>query len=463
VSDGRGTGDFVAIVLGRCLEAVESVLAIMRAGAVGVPLDPRSPSTELAKVLDHSGARTIITDGRHLATVCAAAAKGSMIILTTPNPGVDVTEGEFRIVSYQEWVEDAEFGTSDIKLDDLGEDEEAFLHYTSGTTSLPKGVLSSQKSALWNVNSVGSVFGFSSEDRFFWPLPLFHILGHSICILATVVMGASAHLSDPDKTLLDNLLVKEVEETTFIAGAPATFHEIVEAKTASSSPLHLPKLRACMSAGAAAPAVLCSQVQELFGVMLLNNYGCTETCGAIALSRPGDVYHQHGSVTPLAGWEIQLMDHDNNQVKDGEQGELWVRGPGLMLKYYKEAQTPFTADGWFPTGDIAVLSSLTTGTELTLVGRKKELIIRGGENIQPAELEQVLLQFPGVADVVVSGIQHKLLGETPAAFIVKDSTDLELDLSALLAACREALPDYKVPTGKKQSQPFPLDLELSVV
>lgn len=447
---GIGKGDFVAIVLGRCLEAVESVFAIMRAGAVGVPLDPRSPSSELAKVLEHSGARTIITDGRHLATVCAAAGKGSMIIITTAEPYTEVVEEGFSIVRYQDWVEDKEFETSDINLDDLEEDKEAFLHYTSGTTSLPKGVLSSQKSALWNVNSVASVLGLSSEDHFFWPLPLFHVLGHSLCILATVVMGASAHLSDPEQTLLDNILVKEVEETTIIVGAPATFHELAAAKIASSSPVHLPRLRACMSAGSVAPESLCAQVQEIFGVLLLNNYGCTETCGAIALSRPGDGYYQHGSVMPLPGWEIQLMDQDDTQVKEGEQGEIWVRGPGLMLKYYKETETPFTKDGWFPTGDIAVISSSTTGTELTLVGRKKELIIRGGENIQPAELEQVLIQYPGVADVVVSGVLHKLLGETPAAFIVQNDPELNLDLSAMLAACREALPDYKVPTGKKQ-------------
>lgn len=209
-----------------------------------------------------------------------------------------------------------------------------------------------------------------------------------------------------------------------------------------------------MSAGAAASVALCDQVQELFGVSLLNNYGCTETCGAIAISRPGHVYHQHGSVTPLPDWEIQLMDQDGKPVREGEQGEVWVRGPGLMLGYYKETQSPFTTDAWFPTGDTGILTHSEVGKELSLVGRKKELIIRGGENIQPAELEQVLLQSPGVADVVVSGILHALLGETPAAFIVKDPA-LDLDLSSLIATCREALPDYKVPTGKNNG-PFPI-------
>ncbi|KAI0158391.1 beta-ketoacyl synthase [Pestalotiopsis sp. NC0098] len=454
VHAGIGKGDFVAIVLGRCLEAVESVLAITRSGAVGVPLDPRSPPADLARVLEHSGARAVITDDRNLATVCAAAGKECLLLVSTPKPSVEGA-GEFKTERYQDWAEDDDQSTN-VELDNLGEDEEAFLHYTSGTTSLPKGVLSSQKSALWNVKEVASVFGLSSGDRFFWPLPLFHILGHSLCIIATVFKGASAYLSDPDQLLLDNLLVAEVEETTIIAGAPATFHELVTAKASSSSTLNLPKLRACMSAGAAASEALCNQVHELFNVLLLNNYGCTEACGAIAVSPLGGE-HGQGSLMPLPGWEIQLMDQDGNQVKPGEQGEVWVRGSGLMLKYYKDPQSPFT-DGWFPTGDTGFLSSSASGTELSLFGRKKELIIRGGENIQPAELEQVLLQHPGVADVAVAGILHALLGETPAAFIVKETPDLDLDLSALIAMCREALPDYKVPTAFYQIDAVPKTL-----
>ncbi|KAM4067936.1 AMP-binding enzyme [Hirsutella rhossiliensis] len=319
VRAGIARGNIVAIVLGRCLWAIESVLAILRA--------------ELAKILGHSGAGVIITDGRHLATVRAAAREGSMIIITTASPDVVNMEGEFRIVRYQDWAED-ECVTFDINIDDLGDDEEAFLHYTSGTTSLPKGVLSSQKSWMWNVTSVASAIGLTPGDRFFWPLPLFHCLGHSLCIIATVAVGASAYLPDADQIPFNSLLDRQAREATII-----------------------------------------------------------------------------------------LVDLDGNQVNDGEQGEVWIRGPGLMLKYYKETRAPFTSD----------------------VGRKKELIIRGGENILPNELERVLLQHPGVADVVVAGIPHGLLGEIPAAFIVKG--DADLDLSALLAVCREALPDYKVPAA----------------
>lgn len=455
VHAGIGRGRFVAIVLGRCLEAVESALAITRAGAVGVPLDPRSPPAELSNVLDHCEASAIITDSRHLSQVRTALQGGQLIIVVSP-PDVVVAEGGSNLVRYQDWADDEECTIPDANIDeDLGF-EPAFLHYTSGTTSSPKGVLSSQQSWLWSANSFASAFGLTEEDKFFWPLPLFHCLGHALCIVATVAAGASAHLLGPNDTLFDSLFTKQALAATIIVGAPASYHEIVDAASTLTASLALPGLRACMVAGSSTPADLSAQVQELFGVPLSNNYGCTEACGAIAVNRPGELYREDSVGTIVPGTEVRLVDSDGNQVDDGEQGEVWIRSPGLMIRYHKETETPFTAEGWFPTGDIARRSQ--RGSNLTLVGRKKELIVRGGENIQPSELERVLLQCPGVADVVVAGIKHRLLGETPAAFIVRKRKDappgegitVDLDPSALLTACRKFLPEYKVPTGEKR-------------
>lgn len=457
---GIGRGQFVAIVLGRCLEAVESVLAIARAGAVGVPLDPRSPSAELSNLLDHSGARAIITDTRHLGQVRAAADGGQLVIVVSP-PDLAVAERESKFVRYQDWADDEECTTPDANIDgDLGH-EPAFLHYTSGTTGSPKGVLSSQQSWLWQANSFASAFDLTEQDKFFWPLPLFHCLGHALCIVATVSVGASAHLPDPNETLLDSLFTKQALKATIIAGAPASYYEIVAAASTLAASLALPALRACMVAGSSAPADLSAQVQELFGVSLHNNYGCTEACGAVAVNRPGDLYREDSVGVLVPGMEVQLMASDGNKVNDGEQGEVCIRGPGLMIEYYKETDAPFTTEGWFPTGDIAVYSK--DGTDLRLVGRKKELIVRGGENIEPSEVERVLLQCPGVSDVVVTGIAHRLLGETPAAFIVrerssigiKEGNTVDLDPFSLLSMCREYLPEYKLPTGERRL--FPLD------
>ncbi|KAG6354433.1 hypothetical protein INS49_004450 [Diaporthe citri] len=453
VRAGIGRGQFVSIVLGRCLEAVESVLASTRAGAVGVPLDPRSPSAELSNVLHHCEARAIITDSRHLSQVRAAAQGGRRLIIVVSPPDVAVPEGDSDFVRYQDWADDDECTTSDVNIDeDLGF-EPAFLHYTSGTTSSPKGVLSSQQSWLWSANSFASAFGLTEEDQLFWPLPLFHCLGHALCIVATVVVGASAHLTDPNATLFDSLFSKQALTATIIVGAPASYHEIVAAASTLTASLALSSLRACMVAGSSTPADLSAQVQELFGVPLLNNYGCTEACGAIAVNKPGDLYREDSVGTIVPGTEVQLMGSNGNKVDGSEEGEVWIRSPGLMIRYLKETETPFTAEGWFPTGDIARRSK--TGSDLTLVGRMKELIVRGGENIQPSELERVLLQCHGVADVVVAGIKHRLLGETPAAFIVHErygtapdgENAVELDPSTLLAACRKFLPECKVPTA----------------
>lgn len=454
---GIGRGHFVAIVLGRCLEAVESVLAISRAGAVGVPLDPRSPSAELSKILEHSGARAIITDSRHLSQVRAAVHGGDQLIVVVSSPSAaDPDEGS-NLARYQDWAEDEDCTTLDATVDENLGAEAAFLHYTSGTTSAPKGVLSSQQSWLWSAKGFASAFGLTEEDQFFWPLPLFHCLGHALCIIATVAVGASAHLPDPDQTLFDSLFTKQALTATIIVGAPASYHEIVAAASTLTASLALPGLRACMVAGSSASAALSAQVQDLFGVPLLNNYGCTEACGAIAVNKPGDSYREDLVGTLVPGMEVLLVDSDGNKVDDGEQGEIWIRSPSLMINYYKETETPFTRERWFPTGDIACCSR--TGTDLRLIGRKKELILRGGENIQPGEIERVLLRCHGVADVIVAGITHRLLGETPAAFVIRERSDIapeggnkaDLDPLTLLAACRKFLPEYKVPTGEKRS------------
>lgn len=446
----------MAVVLPRCLEAVESILAITRAGAVGVPLDPRSPPSELFNVLDHCDASAVFIDSRHLSQVrhVLEGRKQTIIVVSS---SVDCTaNGESKIVRYESWAEDEECTASDNKIDEDTGADAAFLHYTSGTTSSPKGVLSSQQSWLWSAQAFVHAFGLTPEDRFFWPLPLFHCMSHALCIFATLTAGASVHLPDPNETLFDSLVTGQAQTATIMVGAPASYHEIVATSWTSANSLALPRLRACMVGGSSATAALSAQVQNLLGVPLLNNYGCTEVCGAISVSRPGQNYREDAIPAPVPGMELKLMDRAGNDVKGGEQGEIWIRSPGLMIGYYKEVDSPFTSEGWFPTGDIARGS--IQQNNLTFVGRKKELIIRGGENIQPDEVERVLLQCPGVADAVVAGVPHRLFGEIPAAFVVcerKNTTPqrdpVGLDPSTLLAPCRRSLPEYKIPTCEKQS------------
>lgn len=420
VSAGVTRGQRVALVLGSCIEAVEGTFAITRAAAVGVPLDARASQAELTSALSSSRAHVVITDVQRLARVCESVTaqrtdSGTPVIVVVVGGGsLDaITKVEGLVVArYEDWATQASTSaaTQQAPLDDLGLEEPAWLHYTTGTTGQPKGVLSSQQAWMWTaVNSYVPSLGMTSADKLFWPLPLFHAFGHSLCIIGTLAVGASTHLvgSEP---LLDTLLLHP--ETTIVAGAPATYREIAN-NNAHKEDICLLRPRACISAGAPAPEGLSTQVEALFGIPIINHYGCTE-CGMIATTNPGDVHRQDSCGSPPQGVDVQvrLLTVDGQtsvEAADDEEGEICVRTPSFMLGY-DDDELPLskTKDGWYRTGDLGRLIREGTAQTpiLTVTGRLKELIIRGGENIHPGEVERALRACPGVDDVVVTGLPH---------------------------------------------------------
>lgn len=424
VGAGVTRGSKVAVILGSCIEAIESIFAITRAAAVGVPLDPRASQAELTRILENSEAHVVITDSLHLSRVSAAISARKAKIntkivvvvvnkepsLADPKESVEV-EG-FTVERYEDWSMRTLNPPSEKQkpLDDLSLDEPAWLHYTTGTTGYPKGVLSCQRAWMWSaVNSYIPSLGLSSTDKIFWPLPLFHAFGHSLCIIGTLAAGASTHLVG-DEPLLDSL--RQRRETTIIAGAPTSFRELTQ--HSAQEALAFIRPRACVNAGAAAPMGLSTQVEKILGIPLINHYGCTE-CGLIATTSPGDNYPE-GSCGPVVkGIDVQVRGLTTNgqlsaEVMDGDEGEICVRTPSFMLGY-NDDNVPLsnTEDGWYRTGDLGRLTE--TGPNagqrtLTVTGRLKELIIRGGENIHPGEVERAISAASGVADVVVTGLPH---------------------------------------------------------
>ncbi|KAL4955364.1 hypothetical protein BDW69DRAFT_182661 [Aspergillus filifer] len=429
---GVTRGCRVAFMLGSCVEAVESIFAIARASAVGVPLDPRSSQAELAKTLKRSCADVVFTDSQRLIRVRAA---------------IPVSDGGARGEGQVLWIDARRFedwatgsASEDVieaPCDDLGLDEPAWLQYTTGTTGEPKGVLSSQRAWMWTVvaSNIPSL-GLTSSDKLFWPLPLFHAFGHSLCTIGTLAIGATTHLAG-DEPQVDSL--QRHTETTIIAGAPASFRELAR------EVLSLIQPRACVNAGAAPPAGLSAGVEALFGTSLINHYGCTE-CGLIATTSPGDSYGEDscGPVVPGIDVQIRAVTSDgqlSGEVAVGEEGEICVRTPSFMLGYDgNDLVCSQTEDGWYRTGDLGRMKQKI----LTVTGRLKELIICGGKNIHPGEVEEALRTCPDVADVIVTGLPHDMAGEVPAAFIIPKSADV-VNITTLLATCRAVLPDYKVP------------------
>lgn len=427
IDAGITRGHRVALVLGSCVEAVESFFAVTRATAIGVPLDSRSSQVELTRAFEKSRASVIITDDRRLGRVRDAVAAGNkstgtpmiVVVVGEAPDGLDLgVEADGLIIErYEDWAGDGLCSVSEQQsalLDSLGLDEPAWLHFTTGTTGQPKGVLTCQRGWMWTaVNSYVPSLRYSSTDKLFWPLPLFHAFAQTICLTGTLAVGASTHILG-DEPLLDSLL--RHPETTMIAGAPATYREIV-ANSAGRAGLTSLKLRACLSAGAPAPAGLSQQVEALFGVPLINHYGCTE-CNLVATTGPGDVYREDSCGLPPDGVQVQVrgVTPDGtilSEVADGEEGEICVRTPSFMLGYDNgsdKPQQPLTEDGWYRTGDLGrriVVGPGTAERPLTVTGRLKELVIRGGENIHPAEVERALRTCPGVVDVVVTGLPHE--------------------------------------------------------
>ncbi|MEU3354634.1 type I polyketide synthase [Streptomyces sp. NPDC037389] len=445
---GVRPGDRVALCLGNRVELVESCLAVVRAGAVGVLLDPGATDAELAHQLRDCEPVLAFTEaapppvtghaGPALRTVAVGAAA------TTGNgPATALASLAFE-----------DLATTDPGIpprDDLGLDEPAWIHYTSGTTGRTKGVVSSQRAALWSV-AAGYVplWGLGPRDRLLWPLPMTHAYAHSLCLTGVVSVGASACLLDRGASPAQ---APAGRPFTLLAGVPATYRLLMDETRRASRP-PLPGLRLCVTGGAPCPEELRAEVEERLGAPLLDGYGSTETCGKIAIT-PLTAAPAGASTppVPLPGVDVRLTEPTTGEdVTGGDEGEIRVRGPLLMIGYHDRPDETARAlgDGWYRTGD---LGRRTRHGGLLVTGRVKELIISGGENINPSEVENVLLRCPGVTDAAVVGGPHDVLGQVPVAFVVPGPQGV--DHEAVRRACRDQLSAFKVPVEIHESTALP--------
>ncbi|MFD6397598.1 SDR family NAD(P)-dependent oxidoreductase [Nocardia sp. NPDC060249] len=452
---GLPFGGRVAILLGNRVEFVEAFHATLRAGGVVVPLNAQLTPAELRYQITDSGAGFIVTDTDRLpmlAPMLADLPYLRVLLVDDTDDGsgsaaaADYVAGE-QIIDFEAVATDpgADPGAA---LDDLGLDETAFLLYTSGTTGTPKGVLSTQRSCLWSVaSSYSTILGLNAGDRVLWPLPLFHSLAHILGVLGTTAVGAHTHILDgfaPESVLA----ALAEQEYTVLVGVPAMYHYLLDAADAGDA-LNSGRMRVCLSTGAAAPTALRERFERVFGLAMIDSYGSTETCGAITMSWPGDRPAPGSCGLPVPGLAVRIADPDTGAaLAAGAEGEVWVQGPNVMLGYHNqdEATRSVLVDGWYRTGDLAVVDG---NGYLTIKGRSRELIVRGGENIHPGEVEAVLAELDWVGDVAVLGRAHAVLGEVPVAAVVLGrgvdpvaAGDLTREA---IGRCRERLAAYKVP------------------
>ncbi|MWA01624.1 AMP-binding protein [Actinomadura sp. LD22] len=435
---GVARGDRVLIYMDDRVETAESYLATPRCGAVGVCVNPGAALPEIGYMLDNSGARAVITDGEHVEAVRALLAQRTatgaipILVVTDDTPPAGT-------VSYERLMCSAPALPAS---DDLGLDDVAWMLYTSGTTGRPKGVLLTQRGCLWVVAACWApIVGLSADDRVLCPLPLFHSYALVLCVLGVFAVGASERILggfSPTRVL------EELDDGpyTVLPGVPTMFQYLLNA--AGDGPVRTGRLRLCVSAGAIMPGPLNEAFEQVFGVRLLEGYGITETSTMVTMNWPTGGRVMGSCGLPLPGVAVRLVDPmTGDDVEAGGEGELWVKGPLVMAGYHgrPEATAEALRHGWYRTGDLARCDA---NGFITISGRIKELIIRGGENIYPAEIELVLLDAPGVADAAVVGRLHPELGEVPVAFVVPERPGA-LDVSAAVAECRRRLSSFKVP------------------
>src|SRR5215472_6128982 len=446
---GLRRGDRAAIYLGNRVEVVESSLAIARAGAVGVPLNPRATDAELDHMLDDSGVRLVFTgteqlervrrqlrEREHLAVVLVADRNG---------PGLDRAGTALF----------ADLASTDPALparDDLELDEVAWMLYTSGTSGRPKGVLCTQRNGLWSVAAgFAAVYGLSSDDHLLWPLPLFHAFAHVMCVLGITAVGASTRIM-PGFAAEDVLNALRDEPCTLLAGVPAMYHRMMRVAGGQRAPAHT--LRAGVTGGAVCPASLQESFEAAFGVPLLNHYASTETVGPIAMDWPTGTRVPGSCGLPVPGLTLRLVDPSSGRdVGTGADGEVLVAAPNVMIGYHNDPDATARAlrDGWYHTGDLARRDE---SGHLTITGRVRDTIIRAGENVHPDEVEDALLQIAGVADAAVAGQSHPVLGEVPVAYLVPSAPGA-LHPAAIFAACAERLSRFKIPEALYEVSAIP--------
>ncbi|HWV56394.1 MAG TPA: AMP-binding protein [Longimicrobiales bacterium] len=454
---GIESGDRIALALPNWPEFVISTFAAAKLGAVIVPLNPGYTTQELQYMLRHSEAAVVVSAETYNDLDYLELFEG--LLASLPDLQYLVTVGEAdlwyddRIYQFEDLVSSGEGRALPSVHVDPVEDVFAIL-YTSGTTGKPKGVALTHANLLSTAAATCESIGLSSDDVVFGVTTIFHVFGLGPGILGTLQAGATLVLQaefDPSEAL--DLI--EQHRVTVHYGVPTVF--ITELRELGRSRRDLSSLRTGIVAGAPVSDEVVRRVRAELCPNVQVAYSLTETASTVAITRAGDPLEKQLYTVgrPLPGTEIRILDPDGSVLPVESLGEIAIRGAGVMKGYYRqpgETAHAFDADGFFLTGDLGMVDEEGF---VHIVGRRKELIIRGGYNVYPRELEDRLHAHPAVLNVAVVGVPHDVLGEAVCACIVPVEGAIVTG-EEIKSWCRETLADYKVPDLVRFFDAFPL-------
>ena len=451
---GIKKGDRVIVMMLNCPEVLIAYQAIARAGALIIPVMPLLKAPEVRYIAENSTAKVVFTSPVLLPLLSSALADVPTVqhIISTGNPEVqasrtlntgDAGSRSYAIHAYSDIVIQGEAGAehflSSKDAVPVAEDDIAVILYTSGTTGRPKGVVLTHRSLISNaLGGRGPERETRDEGHTLAVLPLAHAYG----ILAANVffLRGQTIVAHPRFDTSAVLSAIERHHIVSFAGVPAMFVALLF--TPDTDKYDTSSLQTCVSGSAPLPKAVLEGFEQKFGCRILEGYGLSEASAALT-GHSLEMERRPGSVgKPLPNVEVLVVDENDQPVPVGEIGEVIARGPNVMTGYYNMPDETEAAlkNGWLHTGD---MGRFDEDGYLYIVERKKDLIIRGGFNIYPRDVEEVLSRHPAVGEVAVVGIPSERMGEEVKAFVV---TRAPVDAETLLAYCREWLANYKTPS-----------------
>ncbi|TFG05762.1 MAG: long-chain-fatty-acid--CoA ligase [Promethearchaeota archaeon] len=434
---GIRKGDKVSVFLPNMPEYVYFYLGIPKLGAVIGPVNALFKPREVQFVVSHSEAKVLVTIPKLLPIVNEVRDQLPLL-----QHVIVIGESNGETLNYNELMEKSSESAPPLVQIDEKEDPAAIL-YTSGTTGFPKGVLQTHFNIKRNAEMLVKALNPTPDYRFMLILPLFHVNAQIVTVMTPLTIGASCILTPGFSATHHWNLVAQYHASTFSA-VPTILAVLLRVPHRD---LDLSSLKFVICGAAPLPVSLMREFEDTFQCKIVEGYGLTEgTCASSVNPMPTETEDRRkiGSIgIPLPDTEMKIVDINGNEVAPSVNGEIITRGDNVMKGYFKnpEANAQTLKDGWLYTGDIGYM---TEDGFFYIIDRKKDMIIRGGENIYPREIEEVLYAFPGVSMAAVIGKSDEIYGEVPKAFVVMKEGETAT-AAEIIAHCKKNLADYKVP------------------
>jgi long-chain acyl-CoA synthetase len=425
---GIKKGDAVSLLMPNGVEYIIAYFACWELGALAGPINSLLKAQETAYVISNSDAKALLVNSSFIPTIDSVRQELPQLS---------------NIIVFDREADATQHVTlRDSQPIEIQPEDEAIIIYTSGTTGKPKGCLLTHRNVIANARQISEWLGFGPEDRLLTVMPLFHMNAVSVTTMSALYAGGSSVVSPKFSASRFWQIVSDYQITSF--GSVATMLSMLLTTYPEGVPADLKtkQLRFAMCGSAPVPAETIKRFEEMFGCLVVEGYGLSEsTCRSTF--NPPDQRRRAGSCGLPIGNEMRVVDDNDNDVPTGCLGEIVLRGENILKGYYKSPEATKNAfrNGWFHTGDIGYRDQ---DGFYYIVDRKSDMIIRGGENIYPREIDEVLYQHPSVAAAAVVGMPDELYGEEVAAFVVLREGS-EVSEEQLIEFCKGRLADYKCP------------------